>query len=178
MSEEKFKYQYAGVKWLYEMELLDDPQLVNNLKLNIFSTSKHVKESEFIMSQEDKKMLIYIELSWWGRTFKAREIKQDIVELLSQLLPNYRFRVTTDRSIIDLALQKLKKSLNGGTYAVSTTDRRVAIDSSDSTGQEDRLQESSNLLSNKDEQSEDKQQEGNEVVEPNLQSGKEAQNSD
>lgn len=149
MTDDKFKYQYNGLKWLYEMELLDDPQLLNNLKLNIFSVSDHIKEVEFLMSQEQRKILIWIDVSWWGRTFKLDRIKSDVVDILSQLLPNYKFRIVTDRSILELAIGKVKKSLEGGTYAVSGNFNDT-LKSDDQPRQEDKLQESSDLLSNKE----------------------------
>lgn len=131
MDEDKFKYQYHGLKWLYEMELLDDPQLINNLKLNIFSVSTHIKEVQFLMSQEERKMLIHVELSWWGKKFKEAQISQDITEVMSQLLSNYKFRITTNDSIFKLAVSKVKKSIRGGTYAISRNDSNGNVNSED-----------------------------------------------
>ena len=167
--DDKFKYQHEGLKWLYEMELLDDPQLINNLKLNIMDASMfRVKEVEFVMSQSDRKILIWIELGWFNYKFRLRSTLAMIHERLMQLLPNYDFRIVTDRSILELAITKLKKSMTGGTYAVSTT-----VDSGDDNAEagrgEDQLRETPDILPDQAEHADDEVQEGDETVESDLQ---------
>lgn len=109
--EEKFKFQYEGVKWLYEMELLNHPQLINNLKLNIFATSTRIKEVEFLIYRERKAMLVLLDLSWLGRKFFKKKIFHDVQDVLSQLLPSFQFRVTDDTKIMEMAVEKVKKVL-------------------------------------------------------------------
>src|SRR5690606_18085919 len=101
---ETIKTQAAGLKWLYEMELLNSPQLINNLKLNIFTTDTTIKDVELLIDQNTKGLLIYVKLSWWGRKFRQDRIKMNIEDLISQLLPTYRKRVIHERWIFDLAL--------------------------------------------------------------------------
>jgi len=113
MDAEKGKFQYAGLKFLYEMELIEDPQLINNLKLNIFNVSSCVRDVEFLSSYNHRAMLIYIDISWIGRKFLLKRIESGILERVTQLLPKFKFRVTADRKIFDLSLEKVKTVLKG-----------------------------------------------------------------
>lgn len=147
---ERGKYQIGALKYLYEMELVDDPQLINNLKMNILMVSKHIKEVEFIASYHRKQMLVWIELNWWGRKFLKSRIKTSVYEILTQLLPNFSFRVTEDYSILELAQQKITRALSGESYENDN-------DSSSTDGIDDgiseELSETSNLLPNQEKQS-------------------------
>ena len=178
MTGDKEKYQYSGLKWLYEMELLDDPQLINNMKLNIMDASDfRVKEVEFVMAQSQQKALIWIKVGWITKVFKLRRTCGAIHERLSQLLPTYQFRIVTDRSILELAITKLKKSLVGGTYAVSTS-----VDDSDSDSDTDEgarpesgLPKTPNILPDKEEQTQDKQSKSVSAVKSDTPSVKKVQ---
>lgn len=111
---DRTKYQYEGMKWFVELELLNHPQVINTLKLNIFMASKSIKEAELLIYRENKAMLVLLELSWFGRTFNKRRIFEDVQESLSQLLPSFRFRITDDPRIMGLAVAKVKQALTGG----------------------------------------------------------------
>lgn len=177
--DDKTKYQYAGLKFIYEMEILDDPQFINNLKLNIFSSSGFkINDCEFLMSQEEKKILIWIDLKWWYRTrfyqrFYLRQLKQDIYTQLGQMLPTYKFRIVTDRSILDLAIERIKNSPLGGVYAISNSD--IDISQSDAGTSKGELQKTPDLLPDQEQQTEDQSQESDEAVESDLQSDEEIQ---
>lgn len=179
--DDKYRFQHSGLKWLYEMELLDDPQLINNLKQNVMSASRfRVRECEFIMSQEDRKILIWIELNWFWKKFFLKQINYDIFDVLSQLLPNYQFRIVTDRKILDLAITKLKKSLKGGTYAVSSSDIDISQSKPDiGKDQKGELPEASDLLPDNQEhdeqtrQSLDQEETGDEVIKSDISSNEE-----
>lgn len=114
MDEDKGKFQYSALKFVYDLELVDDPQLINNMKLNIFSVSSQIKEVEMVASYHTKSMLIWIDLAWLGKTFLKNRIEMGVLDRVQQLLPNFRFRVVSDRVILDLALEKVKKALKGG----------------------------------------------------------------
>lgn len=114
-GDEKQKFQYASLKFLYEMELVDDPQLINNMKLNVFSISGCINDVEFLSSYLHKSMLVYIELNWLGRTFLKKRIESGVTDRVQQLLPNFKFRVTTEKRILDMALEKVKTALKGET---------------------------------------------------------------
>lgn len=111
MDEDKAKFQYAGLRFLYEMELIDDPQLINNMKLNVFAISPRIKEVEFLSSYHHKSMLIWLDLDWFGRKFFEKRILADVTDRVKQLLPNFRFRVVSDRKIFDMALERVKTVL-------------------------------------------------------------------
>lgn len=113
MDLEKGKFQFAGLKFLYEMEIIDDPQLINNMKLNIFDISSTIRDVEFLSSYQHRSILIYIDVNWLGRKFLLKQIEAGILERVQQLLPNFKFRVTADRKILDLALEKVKNVLKG-----------------------------------------------------------------
>jgi hypothetical protein len=113
---DKRKFQYEGLKWLFEMDLLDHPQAINTIKLNILSTSKRIKEVELLIYREKKAMLVYVELSWFGRKFQQRQIISDVYEVISQLLPSFRVRVTEDPTIMRMAVEKVKKAITGGNH--------------------------------------------------------------
>lgn len=146
--DEKGKFQLGALKYLYEMELVDDPQLINNLKMNILMTSKRIKEVEFLISYHTRQILVYIDVSWVGKKFFLNRIKTDIYDILTQLLPNFKFRVTSNYDILELARQRVNEVMAGG------SDEEGFNNSS--TGQqfgngEDELQKESDILSNKGE---------------------------
>lgn len=131
MDDEKAKFQLAALKFLYEIELLDDPQLINNLKLNVFSVSPSIREVELVCSYHHKSILVWLELSWLGRKFLQKRITADVLDRVQQLLPNFKFRVVTDRNILELALKQVESVMKGGNNAqVSST----ISDSSNSNG--------------------------------------------
>lgn len=112
--ESRQNFQLGGLKWLYEMEMIQDPQLINNLKFNILALSPHIKEVEFLSIYETRQLLIWIELNWWGKLFYKKQLLIEVSELVAQLLPKFKTRVTIDYSILELSRQKIIKALSGG----------------------------------------------------------------
>jgi len=106
---DKVKMQVGALKFLYEIELLDDPNLLNNLKLNILAVSKRIRETEILSLHrfERKEMLIFIDLTWWGRKFESERILSDVEGVISKLLPNFKLRVTQDKKILDAAVKNV-----------------------------------------------------------------------
>lgn len=111
---DKTKFQYEGIKWLAELELVNHPQLINTIKFNVLTVSKQIKEVELLIYREQKSILILLELSWFGRKFFKKQIFTEVQELLSQLLPNFRFRVTDDPKIMNMAVALVQKAVSGG----------------------------------------------------------------
>lgn len=111
MDDETGKFQFAAIKFLFDAELIDDPQLINQMKRTCFSVSPCVKDVEFLSSYAHRSMLIWLDLSWLGRKFLAKRIILEVQDRVQQLLPRFRFRVITDRKILDLALERVKKAL-------------------------------------------------------------------
>lgn len=114
------KYQHESLKWLFELDLLNQPQAINTIKFNILATSERIKEVELLIYREKKSMLVKVDLTWMGRKFFKKRIFADVNEMLSQLLPTYRFRVTDDQAILDLAIAQVTKALTGGTNENTT----------------------------------------------------------
>ena len=119
MSDDKQKFQYNALKWIFEHQLLDDPQVLNHLAMNVLSVSKSIKDVEFLLARDQKQLLIYLELSWFGRTFKKNTLFEETESILGQMLPSFKFRVINDPKIFKMALDKVKKALTGGSNEVS-----------------------------------------------------------
>lgn len=128
MDFEKGQFQFAAIQWLFDMELVDDPQLINTLKLNILSTSEAIQEVELLTSQQHRQMLIYVELklTWFQRTFFQKrildEVERRVTERVRTLLPRFRVRVVNDRRIMNLAIEKVKFALTGSKPSETKTD--------------------------------------------------------
>jgi hypothetical protein len=117
---ERQKYQHESLKWLFELDLLSQPQAINTIKLNILSVSERIKEVELLIYSEKKSMLVKLDLTWFGRKFRKKQIFSDVTEMLTQLLPSYKFRITDDQAIVDLAVAQVKRALTGGTNESTT----------------------------------------------------------
>src|SRR5277367_267744 len=104
-GNDNIKYQVAGLKWMFEMELLDEknPAPLNVLKLNVLMVSPRIREVEFLIFREGKQMMVLLDLSWIGRKFFQKRIFSEVNDVLVQMLPAFRFRVISDRKILDLA---------------------------------------------------------------------------
>lgn len=120
MSDDKLKFQYNALKWVFEHQLLDDPQVMNHLAMNVFDVSKSIKDVEFLLARDQRQLLIYVELSWFGRTFKRKSLFEETENALAQMLPTFKFRVTDDPKIFKMSLDNVKKALTGGSREVST----------------------------------------------------------
>ncbi len=124
---DKQKFQYEGMKWLMELELLNHPQAINQIKFNILMTSKQIKEVELLIYREHKSMLVLLDLTWIGRKFYKKRIFTEVQEILTQLLPSFRFRVTDDTKIMNLAIESVKKALTGGNLSETNSAAISAI---------------------------------------------------
>lgn len=128
MDQEKGKFQYSALRFIFDMELVDDPQLINHMKMNIFSISRHIKDTELLSSIHTKSMLVYIDLNWVGRTFLKNRIEAEVFDRVKELLPNFNFRVVSNKVIFDMAIEKVKNALKGG------TSEKISAKPSDDTG--------------------------------------------
>lgn len=108
------KLQHAGLKWLQELELVNDPQMINQLKMNVLLCSKRIKEVEFLVYRENKSILVLLELSWLGRKFFKRSIFAEVEDVVSQMLPTFKFRVIDDPGIMKMAIARVARALTGG----------------------------------------------------------------
>lgn len=132
------KFQYAGLQWIREMELLDNKQLINILKMNVLLVSPRIKEIELLISRDNKQMLVYLELSWLGKKFFKKSIFEETEDVLSQLLPSFKFRVIDDPKLFNMALEKVKQVLTGRTpNAERTSDTNTDVKSVSSSKSND-----------------------------------------
>lgn len=105
--------KFSGLKWLFEMELVQEPQVINAIKMNILMLSKHIKEVEILTVEQNKQMLILLKLNWIGRTFLRERLCDAAHEVILQMLPNFRIRVTADSDLFEKSLDKLRKAVQG-----------------------------------------------------------------
>lgn len=139
---DKSKFQYEALKWMYELEMLNSPQIINQLKLNILLVSKRIKDAEFLIYRENKQMLVLLQLTWVGRKFFKRVLFEEVYDVLSQLLPSFNFRVTDDPKIMNMAVAKVKQALTGGKNEspnnnIADTDKSASSKQSDSVSTSD-----------------------------------------
>ena len=110
------KIMNSATRWLYDMELVDNPMVLNNLYINIFSRSRSIKDVELLIDSRNKKILVYIKLAWYSRLFKKskRKIAMYVIENLQELLPRYEIKVTTKIEIFNKIRHEVYNILNGG----------------------------------------------------------------
>ncbi len=153
MDNNRQRFQYEGLKWLYELEIVNDPQLINNLKLNVLVLSRHIKDAEFLIYRENKSILVYLELNWFASKFLRSRLIDEAGQIVSELLPAYKFRVITDKNILNMAVDLVKKALGGkNEKSSSNTDsnalpesntKNEPVEESNPTDKESNLTESS-----------------------------------
>lgn len=173
MSDDKLKFQYSGLNWLLEHQLLDDPQIMNHLALNVLSISKSIINVEFLLSRDHRQLLIYLELSWLGRTFNKDKLFEETQLILSQMLPTFKLRVINDPKIFKMALDKVKKALTGGSNESSTKLSAGAHTNmlSSGSGNSETPAQSTTLQTNSEQQSKDQQESGGEIIGSNSSKG-------
>jgi len=100
-----------GTRWLLELELLDNGHIKNALIANVYKISTHIRDVEILIDQVDRKMLIYLELSAFGKLFQRKKLSSMVLDMLQEVLPAYQFRVIFDKVLFVRALVGLEKSL-------------------------------------------------------------------
>ena len=111
---DKFKYQHQGIAWMFEVGLLDDPIVVNNIKVNILGNFMDVRDLEYLTLNDGRmEMLMWLDIRkfWFFRKRKIAAIEADVLEIMQKLLPQYKIRVVADRAIFDLALDNVRAFL-------------------------------------------------------------------
>jgi hypothetical protein len=92
-----------GIAFLLEMEQVNSVPVQNAIILNILKLSGHIKEAEIVADQDQRKMLIFLRLGWWGNLWHKREIAEDVISMLRSALPSFEFRVIYDPEILEKA---------------------------------------------------------------------------
>lgn len=110
--------QASGVKWMFELELFQDAErskaMLNTLKMNILTQSSRIRDCEILIFKEKRQMLVLLDISWFSKRFLKKRIFPDVYEVLTQLLPTFKFRVTADPEVMKRAVLILENALKGG----------------------------------------------------------------
>lgn len=101
-------YSKITLNWLYELEYVDSPALLNNLYENIFLTNKNIQDIEIVINKENRTILVFLKLTWYSKLVWRAEIHDRVISVLNKLLPEYRYRVTEDLKLLNLALEKAR----------------------------------------------------------------------
>ncbi len=162
-SGEGEKFVPNALKWLYELEALDSPALLNNLYGNIYASSRHVKDVQLLVDKNEKKMLIYMKFSWKARLLLGvkKRTAELVLDNLQELLPSFQFRITEKKDLFEKALENAKKVALGRKDENSDTnnsspDNNDSDNATDSSTGKENVQQTSDLLPNKKEQTKDK----------------------
>lgn len=93
-----------GISWLFEHEILGAKAAQDALWLNIYAQSTRITDVKLVIDQMHKKMLIYLELSFWGKYFSNKKLIADsVMDVCSDVLPTYQMRVVYDKDIYEKA---------------------------------------------------------------------------
>ena len=106
MEELNLTVQGDALKWLLEMEAINDPNVLNSLLLNVHRLSDRIEDVEFVTDSNSKRLLVYLDvnLGYWKKEQRSKRI-QDLVEnMLNDALPSYTKRIVFDRDILEKAL--------------------------------------------------------------------------
>ncbi len=95
----------GALGWLLEMELVQNPTVLNSIILNIFKTVRDLKNAEFVVDTKEKKILVYLEISRWNTWFHKERISDKTMELLDQALPTFKKRIVFDKTILEKAVK-------------------------------------------------------------------------
>lgn len=98
-----------GLRWLLEMEALNNPSTQNALVLNIFRISKRVLDTQLVMDTRNKKMLVFLKLTKWGDWFERKSIAFQVANMIKEVLPSFQLRVTYSEDILSKSLEVAKK---------------------------------------------------------------------
>lgn len=116
MSKKKTNYTARdltlndSVRWLFEHELLGSQQAQQALYFNIVNQSSAIKDTETLIDQYQKKMLIYVELKWWAFMTNKRDLAEQIMDVVQQALPAYGLRVIFNLQTFEKAKKLLEEN--------------------------------------------------------------------
>ena len=99
--------QVKGLEWLAEMEAISSPTFANAIILNIYRVSKRINDVQIVCDTINKRMLVWVDLDWWGNKFNKPQIEELIINLLRDVLPTFEVRVVYDQSILEKSLKLL-----------------------------------------------------------------------
>lgn len=98
-----------GMRWLLEHEILNSRVVQEAIWWNITMQSKAIADTEPLIDQYKKKMLVYIKLKWWGFLINKKNLSEKIMDVIHQALPQYEVRVVYNREILNKARLLVEK---------------------------------------------------------------------
>lgn len=100
------EYTKHSARWLFEMNWVNNDYVKSAILANIYTASKYIKNLDILVDQENKRMLVYLEIGFCGKLFMRKEaIKQTVSERITDALHDYTIRVVYDYSIFKAALK-------------------------------------------------------------------------
>lgn len=133
------KFQLKALEFLQEMELVNSPQLINQLKMNVLVFTRNVREVEFLIYRENRQILVYLDLSLFGKLLAYLEIfllgriavrlfalvklgssrrdrYGDAKEVVKGILPTFSSRVIdfVEKEVLIQALKLVDRAVKGG----------------------------------------------------------------
>lgn len=110
MSENIGKGHFVSgtLKWMYELNMLDNPAVITNFYENLYLADKGIQDIEIVLSKENKTVLVFLKLGFYSRIFKRIEVHGKVTSVIKTLLPEYRSRITEDRAVLEAALNKAR----------------------------------------------------------------------
>lgn len=98
-----------ALSWLLEFELVQTPHVLNSMILNVFRILPGLKDAQFVIDLKTKKLLIYLELTWFSKHFKKQAIYDQALDIFDEILPTFKKRITFDRTILEKAIELSKR---------------------------------------------------------------------
>lgn len=122
MSMEDKDYTKASARWLFEMSFLNNDYVKTALYANIFNASKFIADVEVLADQYNRRMLIYLKLTFWGEFLKRRKsVSTKVIDIISDALPTYELRVIYDRGLFEKAVHLMSPPVDETSQEESET---------------------------------------------------------
>lgn len=148
--DEKANSMKGGLRWMYDLELVNEPVIQQNFYENIFYANAGIKDLKVFFIQQQKSVLIYIKLKLWSKWFKKDAIHSEIENIVSMLLPNYRVRIVDDESILETA-SNLYNDIYGVKNEKSTDINNANDPIINDSSKADKLQDPQDILPDQEE---------------------------
>jgi len=107
----KIQNQEKALSWLKDLRLARNPTLLSQLAINITAKCSNVQDVEIAIINARQEILVYGKPDWITRrlNFKKVRLVEDIHEIITFFLPDYRCRVTFDKKILNKTLDLLEE---------------------------------------------------------------------
>jgi hypothetical protein len=97
-------YIKHSAKWLFEEGFVNNDYVKSALVLNIYNASQFITDVEILIDVNNKRMLVYLELSLFGKfLYKKKRIARDVKEILLDALPSWETRTIYEKDLFEKA---------------------------------------------------------------------------